>query len=461
MQLSRDQLKVYRAAARKGNHAAAAQLLAHSVALGHGRLSIRRFMIARGLHAPDIDSFRPYCMQAAAKMPLEELLATARAAANCLPNNEGAYTMAADLLPSLEPYILPFDGIEPRFAGEHRLCGRGSCVLGKVEIGTRPLLAANAVIRADGHYVRIGDGFFLGENATVHIAHDVYPTHIGNHVTVGRNAVVHACDVGDDCVIEDNAVTLDGSTVESGVVIEKGAVVFPRSKLASGYLYAGIPAKPVRAITPEECEAYAARLREEIAKSVLISQEPAAALTDLSGDAFVAKTATLSGRIELASGASVFFGCQLEAGDFSIRIGRNVNIQDNSRIRCASGDFDIADNSTIGHNVTLQDCRIGEKSLIGIGCTVKSGTVVDDEVLLAAGAITEPGQHLEGGWVWAGVPARPLAKIDDAKREMMTGIIGHYSNYAEAYGLAQSRLEARLQGASNGTTPSPAHRASR
>jgi len=461
MQLSRDQLKMYRAAARKGNHAAAAQLLAHSVALGHGRLSIRRFMIARGLHAPDIESFRPYCMQAAAEMPLAELLATARAAADCLPNKEGTYTMAADLLPSLEPYILPFDGVVPRFASEHRLCARGSCVLGKVEIGTHPLLAANAVIRADGHYVRIGDAFFLGENATVHIAHDVYPTHIGHRVTVGRNAVVHACDVGDDCVIEDNAVILDGSTVESGVVIEKGAVVFPRSKLDSGYLYAGIPAKPVRAITSEECEAYAARLRDEIAKSILVCEEANTAVRNLPSDVFVAQTATLSGHIELASGSSVFFGCRLEAGDYSIRVGRNVNIQDNSHIRCAAGDFDIGANSTIGHNVTLQDCRIGERSLIGIGCTVKSGTVVDDDVLLAAGAITEPGQHLESGWVWAGVPARPLAKIDDAKREMMTSIIGHYSNYAEAFGQAQSRLKAQLQGASNGTTASSARRASR
>lgn len=445
MQLSRDQLKSCRAAARKGDYAAAAQLLAHSVALGHGRLSVRRFMIARGLRAPDIEAFRPYCEKAAAKMPLQDLLTTARSVAQSTPGIEGAYTMAVDVLPSRRPYILPYDSIQPRFAGENRLCGHGSCVLGKVEIGARALLGTNSVIRADGHYVHIGDSFCLGENGTVHIAHDLYPTHIGDRVTVGQNAVVHACDVGNDCVIEDDAVILDGSTVENGVVVEKGAVVFPRSKLESSHVYAGVPAKPVRAIGSDECEARAAQLREEVARSILAGEEAPSPRVNLPDDVFIARTATLNGAVELESGASIFYGCQLEANDFTIRIGHDVNMQDNTRIRCEAGDFTIGASSTIGHNADLYDCRIGERSLIGIGCTVNSGTIVNDDVLLAAGAVTEPGQNLESGWIWAGRPARPLAKLDDAKREMMHGIIGHYRNYAEAFSKAQSRFEEQLQ----------------
>ena len=58
------------------------------------------------------------------------------------------------------------------------------------------------MIRADGHYVRAGDDLTLGHGATIHIAHDVYPTIVGNGVTVGSNAVIHACEVQDGCVVE-------------------------------------------------------------------------------------------------------------------------------------------------------------------------------------------------------------------------------------------------------------------
>jgi hypothetical protein len=71
-------------------------------------------------------------------------------------------------------------------------------------------------------------------------------------VTVGRNAVVHACTVADQCVIEDNVVILDGSVVEGGVVVDAGSVAFPRSQLVSGYLYSGSPAKPIRLLTSRE-----------------------------------------------------------------------------------------------------------------------------------------------------------------------------------------------------------------
>src|SRR4030095_7319103 len=98
-------------------------------------------------------------------------------------------------------------------------------------------LGVSSVIRAADHFVRIGDDFFLGDRATVHIAHDVYPTIIGDRVTVGTNAVVHACTVGSDIALGENAVILDGSVVSDNIVIEPGSIVFPRSELAGGKLY--------------------------------------------------------------------------------------------------------------------------------------------------------------------------------------------------------------------------------
>jgi carbonic anhydrase/acetyltransferase-like protein (isoleucine patch superfamily) len=250
---------------------------------------------------------------------------------------------------------------------------------------------------------------------------------------------VHACTVGSDCAIEDNAVILDGSIVEDGVLIEEGSTVFPKLKLASGFIYAGSPAKPVRALMPKEREERAQRLRQAAASApaLAVSTSPHVSAAP---SVFIAKTASLAGRIALGNGASVFFGCALDAGQYEIAVGENTNVQDNTRIFCSSGPIEIGPDVTIGHNVLIHDCRIGTRSLIGIGATVASGAAVGEEVLLAAGAVTLPGQTLESGWVWGGRPAEPLARLDDAKRAMMATIIEHYCNYAQAYKRAQDEL---------------------
>ncbi len=334
------------------------------------------------------------------------------------------------------PLISPFDEIEPRFGDGVRILGPGASVLGKVEMGANAMIAGCAVIRGDGNFVRTGSDFFIGETSTVHIAQDLYPTIIGDRVTVGRNAVVHACSVGSDCVIGDNAVILDGSVLEDGALIEADSTVFPKSKLAGGFIYAGTPAKPVRVLTREEREARAQALRQAPASAF---PAPKAATILAPETAFIAKTARLSGQIELGDRASVFFGCDFDAGAFRIVIGERTNIQDNTRIACEAGDTVIGPDTTLGHNVRLASCRIGERALIGIGTVVAAGTIIEDEVMLAAGAVTLPGQRLESGWLWGGRPARPLSRLDDAKRDVMRTIIGHYCDYAEAYARAQRR----------------------
>ena len=157
-------------------------------------------------------------------------------------------------------FTLPYSGTCPQFASAPIASSRAA-VLGRATIGRNAHLGASSVIRADGHFVQIGDDFSLGSRSTVHIAHDVYPAIIGDRVTVGENAVVHACTVGSDVVIGDGAVILDGSVVGDSVVIEPHAIVFPRSELAGGKLYAGMPARPVRDLEPGEVEERAAEMR--------------------------------------------------------------------------------------------------------------------------------------------------------------------------------------------------------
>ncbi len=341
---------------------------------------------------------------------------------------------------SSAPLLLPFEGIAPHFGEGVRFLGARASVLGRVETGADATIAGGALIRGDGHFVRIGDGFFIGEMATVHIAQGIYPAIIGDRVTVGRNAVVHACTVGGNCVIEDNAVILDGSIIEDGVLIEADSTAFPKSKLGGGFVYAGTPAKPVRALAPRELEERAQRLRQAAAATPAFSARSGAHVK-AAGTAFIARTARLTGTIELRTGSSVFFGCDFDAGDYAIVVGENTNIQDNTQIHCGAGGTAIGRDTTLGHNVRLSGCRIGERALIGIGCVVASGTIVEDDVMLAAGAVTLPGQKLESGWLWGGRPARPLSRLDDAKRSLMSTIVEHYCGYAQAYARAQEQLD--------------------
>jgi carbonic anhydrase/acetyltransferase-like protein (isoleucine patch superfamily) len=337
-----------------------------------------------------------------------------------------------------EPFVLPFDDVMPQIAGE-LVCGPGASLLGKVEIGPRAFLGPYAVIRADGHFVRIGGDFSFGERATIHIAHDIYPTVIGERVTLGRYAVAHACTVGSRTFVGDGAVILDGSVVEDDVLIEAGSVVFPRSNLARGFLYEGRPAKQIRAISPDEIERRAQDTRQAterlIATSVVVYSDPAVFASH-----FVAKTALLSGTVHLHKDASIFFSCVVDGRKAPIEIGENTNVQDNTDIIAAQRGCTIGSDTTIGHNVRIFDSHIGKGSLIGMGAILNAGTVIEDDVFLAAGAETAAGQVLESGWLWGGNPVRPLSKLDDKKRALMRITIQGYCLYAAAYRETQAKL---------------------
>ena len=195
----------------------------------------------------------------------------------------------------------------------------------------------------------------------------------------------------------------------------------------------------MRLLTAEEREERAARLRKA-AKASPASQGSGSILT-APENAFIAKTARLSGRVVLKDRSSVFFGCEFDAGGHEIEIGENSNVQDNTIIRCELAGTVIGRDVTIGHNVRVAGCRVGERALLGIGSVIAAGTVIADDVMVAAGAVTLPGQTLESGWL--GRPAAtPLSRLDDAKRGMMATIIEHYSAYADAYRKAQDRAGA-------------------
>jgi len=128
---------------------------------------------------------------------------------------------------------------------------RGAAVLGDVKIGDYSSVWYNAVLRGDINRIVVGHHTNVQDNAVLHLADD-FPCIVGNWVTIGHSAVVHACTVGDEVLVGMGAIILDGAVIGKQSIIGAKALVTQNTKIPPGSLVLGAPAKVVRALTREE-----------------------------------------------------------------------------------------------------------------------------------------------------------------------------------------------------------------
>lgn len=121
-------------------------------------------------------------------------------------------------------------------------------IIGDVEIGDHSSVWYSAVIRGDVHSIRIGRNSNVQDCAVIHATYQKSPTNIGDNVIIAHGAIVHGCTIKDHVMIGMNAVVLDDAVVESNTIIAAGSVVTKGTIVESGSVYAGIPAKKVKAI---------------------------------------------------------------------------------------------------------------------------------------------------------------------------------------------------------------------
>jgi len=124
-------------------------------------------------------------------------------------------------------------------------------VLGDVTLGDNASVWYGAVLRGDINRIVVGANSNIQDNAVVHLADD-FPCLIGEWVTVGHSAIVHACTVGDECLIGMGATILDGAEIGAQSIVGANALVTGGMKVPPGSLVLGSPAKVVRSLTPEE-----------------------------------------------------------------------------------------------------------------------------------------------------------------------------------------------------------------
>lgn len=148
--------------------------------------------------------------------------------------------------------LLPFQGIVPRW-GKGVFLAPGCTITGDVVLGDEVNIWPGVSMRGDVAPIRIGARTNIQDGAIVHVSPQM-PCTIGARVTVGHQATVHACQVGDDSLIGIQAVVLDGAKIGRHCIIAAGAVVPPGMEIPDGKMVMGIPAKVVRDLQPAEIE---------------------------------------------------------------------------------------------------------------------------------------------------------------------------------------------------------------
>jgi carbonic anhydrase/acetyltransferase-like protein (isoleucine patch superfamily) len=144
-------------------------------------------------------------------------------------------------------------GKTPHF-GDNCYLAETATIIGDVVTGSDCSIWFGAVLRGDVHYIRLGNHTNVQDNAVIHATYQKSPTNIGNHVTIAHGAIVHGCTIHDNVMIGMNAVVLDDAVIESNSIIAAGAVVSKGTLVESGSVYAGIPAKKIKDISPELLE---------------------------------------------------------------------------------------------------------------------------------------------------------------------------------------------------------------
>lgn len=148
--------------------------------------------------------------------------------------------------------ILPFAEEKPQIADDVFVAA-GAVIIGRVIIGRGSSIWYNTVLRGDVNQITIGCESNIQDNCVIHVDHvESECVEIGDNVTVGHGAIIHACRIDNATLIGMGAVVLNGARIETEAMIAAGAVVVPGCRVESGMLYAGIPAKMLRRLTTEE-----------------------------------------------------------------------------------------------------------------------------------------------------------------------------------------------------------------
>ncbi|SHF33617.1 Carbonic anhydrase or acetyltransferase, isoleucine patch superfamily [Microbulbifer donghaiensis] len=161
----------------------------------------------------------------------------------------------------------------------------------------------------------------------------------------------------------------------------------------------------------------------------------------LGNGVYVDPQSAVIGDVVLGDDSSVWPMAVIRGDMHRIRIGERTSVQDGAVLHIThAGPFNedgwpliIGDDVTIGHKACLHGCTVGSRVLIGIGSIVMDGAVIEDEVVLAAGALVPPGKKLESGFLYVGAPCKQARPLSDKEKEFFRYSAANYVKLKNQY----------------------------
>jgi carbonic anhydrase/acetyltransferase-like protein (isoleucine patch superfamily) len=169
--------------------------------------------------------------------------------------------------------IRPYRGVYPKVAASAYI-DTSAQVIGDVVIGEEASVWPNVTIRGDVNYIRIGNQSNVQDNSCIHVEHDIYPTIVGERVTIGHSVTLHGCVVEDDCLIGIGATILNGAKIGRGSVVAAGALVPERMEVPPYSMVMGMPAKVKRELTEAEKERFRENAQNYVRYRAIYRDEP-------------------------------------------------------------------------------------------------------------------------------------------------------------------------------------------
>ncbi len=135
--------------------------------------------------------------------------------------------------------------------GSSCFLAENATLVGDVIMGDHCSVWFNAVVRGDVNAIRIGNKVNIQDGAVIHCTYEQSQTVIGDEVSIGHNAIVHGCRIESHVLVGMGAIIMDHTVVQSECLIAAGAVVLENMVCESGYIYAGVPARKVKTLSPD------------------------------------------------------------------------------------------------------------------------------------------------------------------------------------------------------------------